>query len=244
MSSRRPKTKRCTVCKRRKLRDQFYTKRSAKDKRESRCKICAKADVKRYREQNGDKVAANKQRWSETNREKVNATSRRYYWRDVSKSRAKGRLYARRYAQRHSARIKKRQHAHQRQRTEAQRRRRRMNPEKAKADNRKSAQAFRRNHPHKYKRSMRVQLLKRYGLTPDQYDALLESQNGRCAICYEPPDKRTNLAVDHCHSTGHVRMLLCWVCNTAIGKMGDDPALLERAAALLRDPPAPKILAA
>ena len=73
-------------------------------------------------------------------------------------------------------------------------------------------------------------LLTEYGLTPEDVQALWESQGRRCAIC-----GRSNIKfhVDHCHSTGRIRGLLCSNCNTAIGLFGDDPERLRSAALYL-----------
>lgn len=73
-----------------------------------------------------------------------------------------------------------------------------------------------------------------YGLTPDEYDALMEKQAGVCAICGEPETQTYQgnpkcLAVDHCHDTGAVRGLLCSKCNVAIGMLNHDLGLLDRA---------------
>ena len=65
-----------------------------------------------------------------------------------------------------------------------------------------------------------------YGVTPKRFDEMLQEQAGRCLICEEP---LRHPAVDHCHETGKVRGLLCRRCNTAIGGLHDDPALLQRA---------------
>lgn len=54
-----------------------------------------------------------------------------------------------------------------------------------------------------------------------------------CAIC----GKETKLHIDHCHRTNFVRGMLCFRCNTALGKFCDDPKLLERAADYLRNSP-------
>ncbi len=64
---------------------------------------------------------------------------------------------------------------------------------------------------------------RKYGLSPDAYDAMLVEQGGRCACCGEPfsgptKDGKRSVCVDHCHKTGRVRGLLCSGCNVAIGK--------------------------
>lgn len=59
------------------------------------------------------------------------------------------------------------------------------------------------------------QLRSRYGLTLEDYDALLASQGGVCAICQKP--WRGNLYVDHDHETKEVRSLLCPRCNSLCG---------------------------
>lgn len=87
----------------------------------------------------------------------------------------------------------------------------------------------------------RRQNLSRYGLTPSQYDDLLASQDGCCAICGDPPDPNgvraaSRLHVDHCHETGRVRGLLCVRCNPALGLFHDRPGLLRAAADYLERP--------
>ena len=77
-----------------------------------------------------------------------------------------------------------------------------------------------------------------FNLTVKQYELMLKSQNGKCAICCQPETMKLNgkikrLSVDHCHRTGKVRGLLCNNCNTAIGKFNDDPELLRNAALYL-----------
>jgi hypothetical protein len=77
--------------------------------------------------------------------------------------------------------------------------------------------------------------LKAYRMTQDDFDALLLAQDGCCAICGKPETAMRlgvpkALCVDHDHKTGRVRGLLCAHCNHAIGKLGEDPALIRRAA--------------
>jgi len=64
--------------------------------------------------------------------------------------------------------------------------------------------------------------LKRFGITVDEYHALLIKQNHVCAICGNPCSTRRWLSVDHDHETGKVRGLLCAKCNTGLGLLGDN----------------------
>ena len=69
----------------------------------------------------------------------------------------------------------------------------------------------------------RKSLKKKYGITVEQYDEMLEAQGGRCACCgTDTPGGKGAFHVDHCHDTGGVRGLLCQSCNAAIGALGDN----------------------
>jgi hypothetical protein len=76
----------------------------------------------------------------------------------------------------------------------------------------------------------------KYGITVEEYEVLLETQNHRCAICNtdSPSGKWKVFAVDHCHDTGEVRGLLCNECNRGMGLLGDDHKRLEAASAYLK----------
>ena len=76
-------------------------------------------------------------------------------------------------------------------------------------------------------------LKKQYGLTVEQYQAMLAAQHGVCAICKKPPTKR-RLDVDHDHADGHVRQLLCERCNKGLGCFEDSLQLLETAVRYMR----------
>jgi hypothetical protein len=67
------------------------------------------------------------------------------------------------------------------------------------------------------------------GITLDEKRKMFGEQEGRCAIC-ESPMPFTDARVDHCHTQGHIRALLCNSCNVGIGLLGDSVELLERAA--------------
>lgn len=78
----------------------------------------------------------------------------------------------------------------------------------------------------------RNELHRKLGLTREKYFAALEDQDWACAICGKVP-QRIKLDVDHCHKTMKFRGMLCKGCNTALGKFGDSPELLQRAAKYL-----------
>ena len=73
------------------------------------------------------------------------------------------------------------------------------------------------------------QLRSKYGISAEEYDEMLLEQGGVCVICSAEPGKR-RLSVDHCHSEGHVRGLLCQNCNAGLGMFQDNPDLLLAAA--------------
>jgi len=71
--------------------------------------------------------------------------------------------------------------------------------------------------------------LRKYRITPDEYEALASAQNGVCAICGGVSPKKRRLSVDHDHTTGEVRGLLCQPCNVGLGVFGDSPDALRNA---------------
>lgn len=69
--------------------------------------------------------------------------------------------------------------------------------------------------------------LRKYGLSIADFDAMVERQGGVCAICRG--DDPRGLVIDHCHDTGQVRGLLCNRCNTGIGMLRDNAAVVASA---------------
>jgi len=100
-----------------------------------------------------------------------------------------------------------------------------MTPEEWAQDLRKK-QATHRASP---TNTIRLRYLKtRYGITPEQYEAMLARQAGVCAICRNPSRGSTRrLHVDHDHATGKVRGLLCFSCNAGLGHFADNLRWLE-----------------
>ena len=78
-------------------------------------------------------------------------------------------------------------------------------------------------------------LMRKYSISEGQYQEMLTAQDNKCIICNNKENVKhksgviKRLAVDHCHSTGKVRGLLCYRCNTSIGKFEDSIELLESA---------------
>ena len=77
-------------------------------------------------------------------------------------------------------------------------------------------------------------LKRKYGISVEEYERRLSEQNGRCKICNRTPEEVQDktawrLAVDHCHTTGKVRGLLCRPCNTAIGQLQESADIIQKA---------------
>jgi hypothetical protein len=119
---------------------------------------------------------------------------------------------------------------------ELQREYRKNNREKVRETQRAWRERTGYNQSSKRKEYTADQQLRVYGLTRQDYDTLLEAQEGGCAICRsaDPGMKHARrLYVDHCHATNRVRGLLCRACNTMLGCVGDKPELLIAGASYL-----------
>lgn len=87
----------------------------------------------------------------------------------------------------------------------------------------------RRSNPDAQRRDYLKRLHYKYGITVEAYETLLTAQNGLCAICGQVNPNKSELAVDHDHTTNKVRGLLCSTCNTGIGHLKDSTELVRRA---------------
>jgi DNA repair exonuclease SbcCD ATPase subunit len=69
----------------------------------------------------------------------------------------------------------------------------------------------------------------KYGISLQERDAMIEAQGGRCAVCGAKfgDTKADYPSVDHCHSSGRIRGILCANCNIALGLAHDDPKILR-----------------
>lgn len=63
---------------------------------------------------------------------------------------------------------------------------------------------------------------RKYGISEEHYHEMIQAQNQKCAICNTDKPTLKGWQIDHCHSTGKVRGILCHHCNTAIGQFKDN----------------------
>jgi hypothetical protein len=89
------------------------------------------------------------------------------------------------------------------------------------------------HHPD-HKRDIQLRWL--YGITLEQYKEMDRRQGG-CAVCGRSGHTKHPLHVDHCHTTGRIRALLCAPCNTALGMLGEDPERIQALADYILNPP-------
>ena len=128
------------------------------------------------------------------------------------------------------------------ERTEQQREASRIATRKWRATNPEKCREADKRHYHKNRDVRRAKFRKwyastdyyikrNYGMTKEQFTQLLADQDGVCAVCRRKPKKFT---VDHCHTSGRVRGLLCYSCNSALGMFKDSPELIQAAKDYLR----------
>jgi hypothetical protein len=113
------------------------------------------------------------------------------------------------------------------------------NPERVKETNR-SSKLKRKEYYSAPDRKMKYRnsyLKKSFGITHEQYQEILVKQGGVCAICkkYRLAPNRLFMPIDHCHTTGKIRGILCNGCNQALGIFEDSRDLLENAIQYLND---------
>lgn len=92
-----------------------------------------------------------------------------------------------------------------------------------------------KTNPEKARAACKKSKLKtKWGMTVAEYDAMLASQGGGCAVCdTQTPGGMGRFPVDHDHKTGRIRGLLCNLCNVGLGHLKDSPELLRKAASYI-----------
>lgn len=151
--------------------------------------------------------------WNDKNPDKIRAQ----YDRDNAARRARRQTET---PEEKEARLAKQREKHKRWRD--------ANPDKMKA-NRNADRAKNRDRIRKTVRAYSIRTT--YGITIEEYDRLREEQNHRCKICGTDRAARMHTdyswRVDHCHTTGKVRGLLCHNCNIAMGLLHENTETLN-----------------
>jgi recombination endonuclease VII len=83
------------------------------------------------------------------------------------------------------------------------------------------------------KKHRRYSLKTKYGISEQEYEIMFDYQKGRCYICKQ--ESKFRLCVDHDHTTGKVRSLLCRRCNSVLGQVNESPFLLAGMIAYLKE---------
>lgn len=104
----------------------------------------------------------------------------------------------------------------------------------------KDAAAWRAANPDRHraifrKANHKVNLLRRFGITVEQYNAFVAQSDGLCGICRQPETRDRRLSLDHDHQTGAIRGFLCSRCNLLLGSAQDNQDRLLAAARYLND---------
>ena len=86
------------------------------------------------------------------------------------------------------------------------------------------------------KETKNLNLKRCYGITIEQYDQMFNVQEGKCKVCgKDQSELKQPLSVDHNHTTGKVRGLLCPNCNTILGHAKDDTDILQKVINYLKE---------
>ena len=83
--------------------------------------------------------------------------------------------------------------------------------------------------PEQLERANYLRRFRKYGLTEEQYLKLISDSGNKCMICSKEFKTATDAFIDHCHSTGLVRGVLCSSCNSGLGFFKDSSLLLSKA---------------
>lgn len=141
-------------------------------------------------------------------------------WKDKTKDKAYRKAYSKKYYQEHKQQLKKCASEHY---------------YKNKGKKKRYAKKYREEHKEE---DFEWRIKRNFGLSKDDWNILFSKQSGCCAICGKhQKDLRRKLGIDHNHSTGQIRGLLCNPCNAAIGSLRADSGieLLQKAIEYIKD---------
>jgi hypothetical protein len=109
-----------------------------------------------------------------------------------------------------------------------------------KCNSEKSKQWYQINKDIKKESSLKWHYKSKYGLTFEQRQALFDKQEGKCAVCncdvhLDGTKNATQAVIDHCHTSGKVRGVLCNTCNQGLGFFKDDVTVIQNAIKYLKE---------
>lgn len=203
---------------------EFGKNKRQKDGLNYYCKPCANASGRKYKQENKEKIREASKDYYKRNRESIIEQQKEYN----RENRARLTEYKRDYVEKNRDRIAEYRREYD------ERNREKIVEYRADyyAKNREAfvvrGKEYRANNKDRISERMKnYALLKKYGLTVEDVEAMRISQNDACAICGGTDER---LVVDHCHETGPARALLDDSCNFGIGKFSDNSNLLMKAA--------------
>jgi len=180
--------------------------------------LCQQCYHKQHYEKNRERILESNSKWTEKNKKRISEQKHRYYIENREDILSRCAKYKEEHKE-DSREWQRKYFIENREYIMKQRRERRM-----KNPNRTREKDWGYNLKHKY------------GITVEDYDEMLESQDNGCAICGKTPEENgRRLHVDHDHRTGKVRGLLCHACNMLIGFAYDDIDILLNTINYLRD---------
>jgi hypothetical protein len=176
-----------------------------------------RSDRKAYREANLEKLKAQEKAWRDRNKEKLAARDKAYREKNKEKLKAIRQAYEK----------KNRDMLTEKHRLYYQANKERMDARTREYEeaNKERLSEQRRNY----------QRLKKYGVTPEAFDAMVRATGGRCPCCKLPFStiRAMRPCVDHCHKSDTVRGVVCLTCNLLLGHAGDNPEILKACARYL-----------
>lgn len=179
--------------------------------------LCPGCYAKKWREDNPERDKESKRKYREANEEKVKERRKKY---DAK------------HRQENIERAKKWREANP-ERTIAVKK---AYYESTKDERKAEAVKWRSENPEEHKKEVKRKRLKQYNMTFEDYDNLLIQQNYCCGItgCSNKHSDEDQLYIDHDHSTGAVRGLLCSQCNLGLGGLADTEERILAALVYLR----------
>lgn len=171
------------------------------------------------------------QKWYQKNKDKYVEKRKRYYrevFKKSNKQQERAKKYLNKYYRENLDKFKEYQKRDDvKQRKNKSRREKYSSDENYRIDQLKRLREYHKKNPMAKKK----QRLYKYRISPDDLVSLIARQNFKCAICGNKGngDKTHFPVIDHCHSTGKIRGILCGLCNKGLGLFRDNPKFLTSA---------------